>query len=60
MDLAAGLAVGGSCLAAGIAQRNINPEPGASYRRSVLLAIYAEAIGLYGLIVALILHNSAH
>jgi len=53
--LAAGLAVGLAGLASGWSIGNITPtSPNTPFVRLVLLWVYAEAIGLYGLIVAIL------
>jgi len=61
----AGLAVGLSCLASGIAtgivSRKMIPRVGDSRKKFVgfvLILVYCEAIGLYGLIVSLIAQSS--
>ena len=61
----AGLAVGLSCLASGIAtgivSRKMIPMVGDSRKKFVglvLILVYCEAIGLYGLIVSLLAQSS--
>lgn len=53
--LGASLSVGVACLASGLALRSMSITRQDQIKASVLMAIYGEAIGLYGLIVALIL-----
>jgi len=55
--LGAGLAVGLAGLGSGLAFRDIHVprHTGPAFTRAFLTAIYAEALGIYGLIIALIL-----
>eukprot|EP01006_Ploeotia_vitrea_P050928 TRINITY_DN67512_c3_g7_i1.p1 TRINITY_DN67512_c3_g7~~TRINITY_DN67512_c3_g7_i1.p1 ORF type:complete len:177 (-),score=29.92 TRINITY_DN67512_c3_g7_i1:118-648(-) len=57
--LAAGLTVGGSCLVSGVALGMIGShvKQAKSFTTWLLTMIFAESLGLYGLIVALLLCN---
>ena len=58
-NLAAGLAVGLACLGGGYAMSGLAPrkEP-STFVRMIMLNIYGESLGLYGLIIGLILASS--
>ena len=61
ISLSSGLVVGLACLFAGIGLGRLLPAKGHAperYVSLVLVQIYAEALGLYGLIVALILNGN--
>eukprot|EP01094_Clydonella_sp_ATCC50884_P002530 TRINITY_DN11930_c0_g1_i1.p1 TRINITY_DN11930_c0_g1~~TRINITY_DN11930_c0_g1_i1.p1 ORF type:complete len:174 (-),score=55.36 TRINITY_DN11930_c0_g1_i1:72-593(-) len=61
VSLASGLTVGFACLFSGIAIGRVHPAKGNAPERwftLVLMQIYCEAIGLYGLIVALVLNGN--
>eukprot|EP01124_Arcella_intermedia_P010954 TRINITY_DN1745_c0_g1_i1.p1 TRINITY_DN1745_c0_g1~~TRINITY_DN1745_c0_g1_i1.p1 ORF type:complete len:138 (-),score=47.37 TRINITY_DN1745_c0_g1_i1:47-460(-) len=52
-DFGAGLVVGLACLASGYALGKIKPQVD-NFKTSLLLDVFAEAIGLYGLVAALL------
>eukprot|EP01125_Pyxidicula_operculata_P021468 TRINITY_DN8284_c0_g1_i1.p1 TRINITY_DN8284_c0_g1~~TRINITY_DN8284_c0_g1_i1.p1 ORF type:complete len:156 (+),score=22.57 TRINITY_DN8284_c0_g1_i1:15-482(+) len=55
-NLGAGLAVGLCCLVAGYGIGNLTPSK-TNFRNNVLVWVFLEALGLYGLIVALIMQQ---
>uniref|UniRef100_A0A6B2LQT2 V-ATPase proteolipid subunit C-like domain-containing protein n=1 Tax=Arcella intermedia TaxID=1963864 RepID=A0A6B2LQT2_9EUKA len=52
-DFGAGLVVGLACLASGYALGKIKPQTD-NFKTSIILDIFAEALGLYGLIAAIL------
>jgi len=66
MHLGAGLAAGLSALAAGLAIGVVGDTAVRAYGKQdaifvamILMLIFAEALGLYGLIIALLMNNAA-
>eukprot|EP01128_Nolandella_sp_AFSM9_P012096 TRINITY_DN8950_c0_g1_i1.p1 TRINITY_DN8950_c0_g1~~TRINITY_DN8950_c0_g1_i1.p1 ORF type:complete len:198 (+),score=37.25 TRINITY_DN8950_c0_g1_i1:57-596(+) len=56
----AGLAVGGACLASGYGMSRLKLSPNqTAHTATVLIMIFLESLGIYGLIIGLILNSNA-